>query len=87
MTEEQKSPPATPDEEAKKRAEKAKAYLQNLLANIPFIVVKTYKTDIYGRFIVDIFYHPTIIDKATVAVAGFFLNEDVVKSGHGILQL
>ena len=61
--------------------EEAKQFVTRKLSEIPFIVIKTYKTDIYGRFVADVFYHPTISKKEDVATRGFFLNEEILKSG------
>ena len=63
---------------AAERGEKAKAFVEEKLKDIGFIVLKTYKTDIYGRYVVDIFYHPTIDRKEEVYSEGFFLNAQLL---------
>ena len=63
------------------RAARAKAFVAEKLQDIPFIVVKTYKSDSYGRYIGDLFYHPTIAKKEDVATKGFFLNQEILKAG------
>ena len=62
----------------------AKQFVEERLKEIPFIVLKTYKTDIYGRYVADVFYHPSLTDKQDVARKGFFLNEEILKSGLAI---
>lgn len=61
--------------------EAAKTFVADKLKDIPFIVIKTYKTDMYGRFVADVFYHPTLKDKEDVAEDGFFLNQEILKVG------
>ena len=41
----------------------------------------TYKTDIYGRYVSDIFYHPAIKKKEEVYEKGFFLNAELLAVG------
>jgi endonuclease YncB( thermonuclease family) len=65
-------------------AQQAKQFVEEKLKEIPFVVVKTYKTDIYGRYVADVFYHPSITDKQDVARKGFFLNEEILKSGLAV---
>jgi endonuclease YncB( thermonuclease family) len=66
----------TPD-----RADKAKAFVEDRLKGIEFVVIKTYKTDMYGRYVADVFYHPTIKRKEEVYEKGFFLNTDLLAEG------
>jgi endonuclease YncB( thermonuclease family) len=61
------------------RALRAKAYVTERLTGLPFIVVQTHKTDIYGRYVADVFYHPKLIDKNDVAKKGFFLNAELLR--------
>lgn len=66
----------TPD-----RAARAKTFVEDRLKDIEFIVIKTYKTDMYGRYVADVFYHPTIKKKEEVYQKGFFLNADLLGAG------
>lgn len=61
--------------------EVAKKFVEDRLKDIPFIVIKTYKTDMYGRFVADVFYHPTLKNKEGVAEDGIFLNQEIIKAG------
>jgi endonuclease YncB( thermonuclease family) len=61
--------------------EAAKQFVIDKLNGIPFVVIKTYKTDMYGRFVADVFYHPTLKDKEDVAEDGFFLNQEILQAG------
>jgi hypothetical protein len=40
-----------------------------------------------GRFVADVFYHPTLKDKEDVAEDGFFLNQEVLKASLAKLML
>lgn len=66
----------TPD-----RAEQAKQFVAEKLKDIKFVVIKTYKTDMYGRYVSDIFYQPTIKKKEEVYEKGFFLNAELLNAG------
>jgi len=69
------------------RAKQAKVYVQDKLKDIPFVVIKTYKTDMYGRFVADVFYHPTLTKREDVATKGIFLNDEILKAGLADLML
>lgn len=73
--------------EMKAGGEPAKLYVEEKLNDIPFIVIKTYKTDMYGRYVADVFYHPTIKTKEDIALKGFFLNEEILKAGLAEIML
>jgi len=60
------------------RAEQAKQFVEEKLKGVEFVVIKTYKTDMYGRYVSDIFYHPTIKKKEEVYEKGFFLNSELL---------
>jgi len=63
------------------RADQAKSFVEGRLKGIEFIVIKTYKTDMYGRYVADLFYHPTIQKKEEVYEKGFFLNLELLTEG------
>ena len=63
------------------RADQAKAFVEERLKGIEFVVIKTYKTDMYGRYVADVFYHPTIKKKEDVYEKGFFLNAELLAEG------
>ena len=69
------------------RADKAKAFVEDRLKGIEFVVIKTYKTDMYGRYVADVFYSPTITEKEKVFGEGFFLNADLLKAGLADLMV
>ena len=55
--------------------------MEERLKEIKFMVIKTYKTDMYGRYVVDVFYHPTIKKMEGVYEKGFFLNMELLSEG------
>ncbi len=63
------------------RAAKARAFIEHRLKSLEFIVLKTYKTDMYGRYVADVCYHPTIKKKEDVYLKGFFLNQQLLEAG------
>jgi len=60
---------------------KAKAFLQNILRDIPFIILRTSQIDMYHRYLADVFYLPGEADPAAVAAKGRFLNQDLLDAG------
>ncbi|MFT5387900.1 MAG: endonuclease YncB(thermonuclease family) [Candidatus Omnitrophota bacterium] len=56
-------------------------YVLNTLASVDFVMVKTNKIDIYGRYIGDIFYSFNEKDKVRVFLEGTYLNEELLKKG------
>lgn len=64
--------------------EKAKRWLQKELATCPFIVAKTYKTDKYDRYLVDVFYSPENDDPQSVADSGILLNRRLLQLGLAV---
>ena len=55
--------------------------MEDHLKGIEFVVIKTYKTDMYGRYVADVFYHPTIKKMEEVFEKGFFLNRQLLAEG------
>ncbi len=70
-----------PAGDAPDRAEQAKQFVETKLKDIGFVVLKSYKTDKFGRYVVDLFYHPTIKRKEEVYEKGFFLNLELLQEG------
>lgn len=76
-----------PIADATERAVKAKEFVQKKLEGLPFVVIKTYKTDMYGRYVSDVFYHPTITKKEDVYEEGFFLNAELLEANLADIML
>ena len=61
------------------RALAAKAFTEAKLKEVPFITVKTHKTDIYGRYVADVFYVPAENPGKTAV----YLNQEILDQGMG----
>lgn len=62
----------------------AKAFtaLKKILKDVPFLIVKTNKTDIYGRYIADVFFaDKNETDPQKVADSGIYLNQLLLDRG------
>jgi len=60
---------------------KAKAFLEDILRDMPFIIVQTSQIDMYHRYLADVFYLPGENTPAVVAARGRFLNQDLLDAG------
>ncbi len=61
-------------------AARAKAFIIQKLSACEFVVIKTFKSDIYGRYLADLLYHPDFTTKDDVAEKGFCLNQELLKA-------
>ncbi len=61
--------------------ERARKWLQDELKGSPDIVVKTYKSDQWDRYLVDVFYIEKETDMHRVAAKGVWLNGRMVEEG------
>jgi len=71
----------TPEGKASRR------YLQKILIKVPYLVVKTYGRDLYGRRLTDIFYGEEGMEPEETAKKGTYLNQQMLDSGHGRIML
>ena len=56
--------------------------LKKILAEVPFLIVKTNKTDIYGRYVADVFLAgKNETDSEKVASEGVYLNQLLIDLG------
>ena len=56
--------------------------LKKILKDAPFLIVKTNKTDIYGRYIADVFFSDkNETDVQKVADEGVYLNQALLDAG------
>lgn len=60
---------------------KAKRFVQNILKPCPFIILKTYWSDKYGRYLTDLFYLANQPDAGVVVNEGIFLNQQLLNEG------
>jgi len=64
-----------------KRGQRAKEFVEAMLASVPFIIIKTYGSDKYDRYLVDLFYSVDLEDPQAVLEEGFFLNQELLDKG------
>ncbi len=62
----------------------AKEFVINKLKDIKILVIKTHKTDIYGRYVADVYYHPSYTKKADIIKYGFCLNQQLIEAGLAV---
>jgi endonuclease YncB( thermonuclease family) len=60
----------------------AKQFVEQALFEAPFLVLRTYKTDRYARYVADVFYDKSLKKKSRVFEKGNFLNQQLVEAGH-----
>ncbi|OFW80935.1 MAG: hypothetical protein A2887_03985 [Alphaproteobacteria bacterium RIFCSPLOWO2_01_FULL_40_26] len=68
---------------------KSARVLTNILKNIPFLILKTIKIDIYGRYVADVFFDEkkSEVDPQKVADDGVYLNQMLLDKGSaGMLE-
>jgi len=61
--------------------QKAFKFVRDQLAKAPFIIIKTNKIDIYGRYVGHVFYSLKKVSKVAMFEEGRFLNEELVEKG------
>ena len=61
-----------------KKGQSAKRFVQQTLKRCEFLVVKTYQSDKYDRYLADIFYLPMEKDENAVAAQGDLLNQKLL---------
>ena len=59
----------------------ARAYVEEMLAPVDFVVISTISRDLYGRYLTDLFYLPGSDDPAEVLSEGVFLNRQLLDEG------
>lgn len=62
---------------------KAKEFVQRQLKTCPFVLIKTYKTDKYDRYIADLFYLKNEDNLEKMCSEGILLNSEIVTRGYG----
>jgi len=61
-----------------RRGQHAKEFVEQKLAGTAFIVLRTYKTDLYKRYVADVFYDASKKRKELVFEKGSFLNQQLL---------
>ena len=61
---------------------KAYKYVRKQMAKAPFVVIKTNKIDIYGRYVADVFYSFKEKTRRSVFEKGRYLNQELLRLGY-----
>ncbi len=64
--------------------QRAKKWVERALKPCPFVVVRTFKWEKYGRYLADVFYLPHEKDPHIVAAKGLCLNQELLKRGLAV---
>jgi len=62
----------------------AKKYVEQKLTGCSFIVIRTFGTDKYARYLADVYTQPGEKNKQKVAREGKFLNQMLIDEGHAV---
>ena len=65
---------------------RAKKFVEKLLPVDATVVIKSHKckTDIYGRFVADVFYKQGVADPEAIIEQGVYLNRELLDQGHAV---
>ena len=66
------------------KGREAKAFVEAALNPCHFIIVKSYWSDLHGRYLADVFYLAGEPDPAVVAAAGEYLNQRLLDEGLAV---
>ncbi|MDP8213468.1 MAG: DUF1016 N-terminal domain-containing protein [Candidatus Zapsychrus exili] len=62
--------------------EAARKYTEDaLLGGLTFVMIKTNKQDIYGRYVAHIFYSKTEANRDKIFTEGYYLNQELIDEG------
>ena len=64
-----------PDPEKQQKAIEAKEFVEKCLPKHSTVVIQTFKVDLHGRFVADVFFEPNETDKEKIFAEGTFLNQ------------
>ncbi len=62
------------------KGEAARQFVARKMEAVDFVMIKTNKIDIYGRYVAHVFYLPGETDKDTVFEKGHYLNQDLLNA-------
>ncbi|MBI5415770.1 MAG: thermonuclease family protein [Candidatus Omnitrophica bacterium] len=66
------------------KGREAKAFVEAALQPCDFIIVKSYWSDLHGRYLADIFFSPAEQDPAKVTAEGEYLNQRLLDEGLAV---
>ena len=59
----------------------ARAFVQDRLRGVVYVVIQTFKVDVYGKYVCDLFYLRGVTDKERIVREGNFLNQELLDKG------
>ena len=62
----------------------AREFVERALAGCELVAFRTYKTDIYARYIADVFYDPAARERTAIVTQGRFLNQELLDAGQAV---
>ena len=62
----------------------AREFVERALADCELVAFRTYKTDIYARYIADVFYDPAARERTAIVTQGRFLNQELLDAGQAV---
>ena len=65
----------------------AKAFVEQALADCPLVVISTWKTDTYGRYLADVEYLSRESDADAILLGGTYLNREMLRRGLAVRYL
>jgi micrococcal nuclease len=63
---------------------RAKTFIEQTLKDCPLIILRTHKTEIYGRWLADLFFLPGCSDPYRIAPEGTYLNQMLLDHGFAL---
>jgi len=67
-----------------KAAISAKEFVEKKILKCEWIAFQTFKLDLHGRYVADVFYLPGETDKEIIFQKGVFLNQELISEGLAI---
>ena len=64
-----------------KPGEEAFVFVRDRLATVDYVVIKTNKVDLYGRYVAHLFYAPGEKNRDRVFASGRYLNQELIDQG------
>ncbi|MCE9500603.1 MAG: DUF1016 N-terminal domain-containing protein [Leptospira sp.] len=68
-----------------KKGMASKRFVESRLRNCKFLIIKTHGSDIYDRYLVDVFYLKGETNEEKVLSEGIFLNNELLDDGFAVL--
>jgi endonuclease YncB( thermonuclease family) len=64
------------------KGKQAKMYVEHVLKDVKKVVLRTFSTDIHGRYVADLLYLPGVDTTTLIQKDGKYLNQELLDAGH-----